>query len=75
MGDYDMGSKKTAKRKVTDKRGSLSELRKLTRKAQKEVAELLADEQAGTITRTELHTGLECLKQELHMIGIFQHSL
>jgi hypothetical protein len=70
-----MATKKASKRKVAEERGSLSELRKLTRKAQKEVAELLADEEAGTITRVELKTGLECLKEELKKIGIFQHSL
>jgi hypothetical protein len=75
MEHYNMASKKADTRKVADRRRTLSELQKLTKKAQKEVTELLADEQAGTITRIELKTGLECLEQELQKISFFQHRL
>jgi hypothetical protein len=75
MERYNMASKKTDTRKVPATRGTLSKLRKLTKKAQKEIAELLADEQAGTITRLELKTGLECLEEELKQISFFQHRL
>lgn len=69
-----MAAKKPAARKVSDKQ-VVSDLRKLTKKARDELARLLAQEQAGTITRKNLHTGLEEVEEKLQRIFMFQHRL
>jgi hypothetical protein len=61
-------TKKTTLRKVANKRLPLNEVRKLIKRAREEVAGLLAHEQAGTITRTELKTGLEEVEGNLKRI-------
>jgi hypothetical protein len=65
-------SKRSTTRKVSDTSGKLGEVRALIRKARKEVARLLAHEVAGTITRTELETGLEELADQLEKMDLFQ---
>ena len=70
-----MASKKTATRKTSDRSPQLKEVRALAKKARDDIAELLADEKAGTITRRELTTGLEEVQERLSRIMIFQDKL
>jgi hypothetical protein len=70
-----MAYKKTTKRKVAYPEQTLKAVQVLTRKARKELAQLLAQERAGTITRRSLDTGLKCVAQELKTISFFQHKL
>jgi hypothetical protein len=70
-----MATKKTATRKTSDKGAQLKEVRALAKKARDEIAKLLAEEQAGTMTRRELKTGLEEVQERLNRIMIFQDKL
>jgi hypothetical protein len=71
-GEYNMPAKKTTKKtalkKAAKKRLPLNEVRKLIKRAQEEVALLLAHEEEGTISATELKTGLEAADDNLRRI-------
>jgi hypothetical protein len=67
-----MASKRTVPRKRSGKRGSLKTVRKLTRSARTDLARLLQRNQAGTITRVELDTGLKEVKRRLERLMFFQ---
>jgi hypothetical protein len=54
-----MASKRTVKRKGSDHGRELERLRKLSRRAQAEVARLLKRDLTGTITQVQLQTGLK----------------
>jgi hypothetical protein len=48
----------------------------LSKKAKAEVAKLLKRNQAGTVTREELETGLEEVEEQLEqMLGMIRHLL
>jgi hypothetical protein len=70
-----MAAKKTTTRKGAGKNRTLDDVRKIAKKARDEVARLLADEQAGTITRKQLTTGLEEVERNLERIMIFHFKL
>ncbi len=72
-----MAYKKTARRTGSDptRDRDLKAVRLLAGKALKELERLLVQEEAGTITRVNLSTGLEELAQELKQINVFQHKL
>jgi hypothetical protein len=60
-----MASKRTVKRSGSDKRREAETVFKLSQRAKAEVAKLLKRNQAGTITRVQLKTGLKEVEQQL----------
>ena len=68
-----MASKRVTTRKASAKSLKAKELRELAKKARGEVAKLLKDDLAGTISGPELQTGLKELEQKLKRIGSFIH--
>ena len=71
-----MASKRTITKKGPDKRRKAKSALKLSRKAKAEVATLLKRNQAGTITRVQLETGLQEVDQGLkRLLGMIRHLL
>jgi hypothetical protein len=71
-----MASKKTVAKSGSDKRRDAKTVLELSKKAKAEVAKLLKRNQAGTVTREELETGLEELEEQLEqMLGMIRHLL
>lgn len=71
-----MASKKTVARKGSGKRREAEIVLKLSKRAKAEVARLLEGNQAGTITRARLETGLEEVEEQLkRMLGMIRHLL
>ena len=71
-----MASKRTVARRGPDKRRKAETVRKLSLRAKAEVAKLLKRNQAGTITRAKLETGLEEVEEQLKRIfGMIRHLL
>jgi hypothetical protein len=57
--------KKTFTRRESDKRREAKTVLELSRRAEAEVAKLLKRNQAGTLTKVELDTGLEEVEERL----------
>jgi hypothetical protein len=71
-----MASKKTVARGGSDKRRDAEIVLELSKKAKAEVAKLLKRNQAGSVTREELETGLEEVEEQLEqMLGMIRHLL
>ncbi len=71
-----MASKRTVGRRGSEKRQEAESVLKLSRRAKAEVAKLLKRNEAGTITRAQLDTGLEELEEQLkQMIHFVRHFL
>jgi hypothetical protein len=71
-----MASKRTAARNGSDKHREAEAVLKLSRRAKAEVTKLLKRNQAGTITREQLDTGLEEVEERLkRMLGMIRHLL
>jgi hypothetical protein len=70
-----MATKKTAARSGPEKRLKAETVLKLSRKAKSEVAKLLKRNQAGTITRVRLDTGLKEVKKRLRVMTHFVRQL
>jgi hypothetical protein len=71
-----MASKRTVARSGSDKRREAETVLKLSKRAKAEVAKLLKRNQAGTITRAQLETGLEEVEEQLkRMLGMIRHLL
>jgi hypothetical protein len=74
-----MATKKSAKKSPGRKAASpdrrLNDVRKLTKKARDELTRLLAKEQAGTITRRQLRTGLEEVEYNLAQAWVFHFKV
>ena len=71
-----MASKRTVGRRGSEKRPDAKDVLKLSRRAKAEVEKLLKRNLAGTITRTQLDTGLEEIDEELkQMIHFVRHLL
>ena len=67
-----MASKKSTTKRGPDDRGTTkSELKQLSREAKAEVTRLLQRSRAGTITRTELDTGLREVRGQLKQMWVF----
>lgn len=65
-----MASKKPAKKAPSNRARELQRLRKLTRRAEAEVASLLTRDRSGTINRVQLQTGLRAVKKRLQVINL-----
>jgi hypothetical protein len=62
--------------KTSDKQQKAAEALELSASARAEIAKLLKDGAAGTITRLELETGLEEVDQRLkRILGFIRHFL
>jgi hypothetical protein len=62
--------------KTSDKQKKAAEALELSASARAEIAKLLKDGEAGTITRQELETGLEEVDQRLkRILGFIRHFL
>jgi hypothetical protein len=71
-----MASKKTVTRSGSDKRRDAEAVLELSKRAKAEVAKLLKRNQAGTVTRADLETGLEEVEEQLkQMLGMIRHLL
>ena len=71
-----MASKKTVAKSGSDKHQDAKTVLQLSKRAKAEVAKLLKRNQAGTVTRAELETGLEELEEQLEqMLGMIRHLL
>jgi len=71
-----MASKRTAARRGSDKHREAEAVLKLSVRAKAEVAKLLRRNQAGTITRAQLETGLEEVEERLkRMFLLVRHLL
>ncbi len=71
-----MASKRTVVGRGSDKRRKAETVLKLSKRAKGEVAKLLKRNQAGTITRVQLETGLEEVEERLkRMLGFIRHLL
>ena len=70
-----MASKRTGTRTRPVNAGSLKTVRELTRRARVELAKLLRRNRGGTITRTELETGLEELQTQLEKILMHEFKI
>jgi plasmid stabilization system protein ParE len=68
-----MGSKKTVRKTGSGARRSVNTTRALARSAQAELARLLKRNEAGTVTRVQLHTGLKEVNQQLKVLRIHIH--
>jgi hypothetical protein len=65
-----MTSKRTVKRTRSGQGGELERLRKLSRRAQAEVARLIERDRTGTITRVQLQTGLKEVGEQLKLMNL-----
>ena len=71
-----MASKRTVPSNRSDKRREAETVLMLSKRAKAEVAKLLRRDQAGTITRKQLKTGLEEVEERLkRMLGMIRHLL
>jgi hypothetical protein len=71
-----MASKRTVRSNKSDKRREAETVLMLSRRAKAEVVQLLRRDQAGTITRKQLQTGLEEVDERLRrMVGMIRHLL
>ena len=71
-----MASKRTVARSGSDKRREAETVLKLSKRAKAEVEKLLKRNQAGTITRVQLETGLEEVEEGLkRMLAMIRHLL
>jgi hypothetical protein len=71
-----MASKKTVAKSGSDKRRDAETVLALSKRAKAEVAKLLKRNQAGTVTREQLETGLEEVEEQLkRMLGMIRHLL
>ncbi|HEY6925848.1 MAG TPA: hypothetical protein VI653_20375 [Steroidobacteraceae bacterium] len=70
-----MASKRGRKKKSPGKQTKAQEAIELSAKARAEIAKLLKDEQQGTITRSEMETGLEEIDEQLQRLMIFIRHL
>lgn len=66
-----MASKRIRKKKSPGKQQKAKAALELSASARAEIARLLKDDQAGTITRAELETGLEEVDERLKRILAF----
>ena len=67
-----MASKRSTTRRGPDDRGTTkSDLKQLSREAKAEVTRLLQRSRAGTISRTELDTGLKEVRAQLKQMWVF----
>ena len=70
--EVEMASKRgTTKRGPGDRGTTKSELKRFSREAKAEVTRLLRRSRAGTITRTELDTGLREVRTQLKQMWVF----
>jgi hypothetical protein len=71
-----MASKRTVGTRGSEKHREAEAVLKLSQRAKAEVAKLLKRDQAGTITRAKLDTGLEEIEERLkQMIHFVRHLL
>jgi len=71
-----MRSKRTVQSNRSDKRREAETVLMLSHRAKAEVAKLLKGDQAGTITRKQLKTGLKEIDERLRrMVGMIRHLL
>ena len=77
-----MASKRVAKKKssgkqkvANDKQKIAKETLELSASARAEIAKLLEDDQKGTITRSQMETGLEEIDERLKRLMIFIRHL
>lgn len=72
-----MASKRTTARKRAGKGGKLTkaELIELLKKARAEVAKLLKDQRAGTLTQVDLEAGLEETDKHLELMEPFDDEI
>ncbi len=71
-----MASKKTVRESEgQNKRRDAKAVLRLSRRARAELAELIKRDQAGTITRVEMETGLEELEEQLQAMILFMNKL
>lgn len=71
-----MRSKRTVRSYRSDKRREAKTVLVLSHRAKAEVAKLLRRDQAGTITRKQLKTGLKEVEERLkRMLGMIRHLL
>ena len=70
-----MASKRTVTSTGSDKRRDAKAVLKLSRRADAEVAKLLKRNEAGTITRVELNTGLKEVEHRLNRMMVFLNKL
>jgi hypothetical protein len=70
-----MATKRTVARSGPENRLKAETVLKLSRKAKSEVAKLLKRNQAGTITRVRLDTGLKEVKKRLKVMTHFVRQL
>ena len=74
-----MASKRARKKKSSDKQKDKQKIAKetleLSASARAEIAKLLKDDQEGTITRSEMETGLEEVDERLKRLMIFIRHL
>jgi hypothetical protein len=70
-----MASKRTVTSTGSDKRRDAKAVLKLSRRADAEVAKLLKRNEAGTITRVELNTGLKEVEHRLYRMMVFLNKL
>ena len=70
-----MASKRGRTRKSSDKQKVAKEALELSASARAEIAKLLKDDQEGTITRSQMETGLEEIDERLKRLMIFIRHL
>jgi hypothetical protein len=70
-----MASKRTVGTRGSEKRREAETVLKVSQRAQAEVAKLLKRNQAGTITRAQLDTGLEEIDEGLKQMILFVRHL
>jgi hypothetical protein len=70
-----MASKKPVKRRGSSQGQELERLRKISRRAQAEVASLLKRNQSGTINQVQLQTGLKEVKEQLKQMDLHFYML
>jgi len=70
-----MASKRSRKKKSSDKQKKAKEALELSASARAEIARLLKEEQDGKITRLEMETGLEEIDERLKRLMIFVRHL
>jgi len=66
-----MASKRGRKKKSSDKHKIAKEALELSANARAEIVKLLKEDKEGTITRTEMDTGLEEVDERLKRLMIF----
>lgn len=71
-----MATKRPAKKRPAKKSGAKKSARKKSTlaKAQQHVRELLKHDEAGTLTRRKLQTGLKEIQKHLDVMDVFIHS-